>query len=168
MQSVRPTSKPSVPRISRARNAREWLADYAGAQQAPLALLLVGIKDLKQINERLGRERGDAVIRKAGAKITAFAGVHIFDDDEFVDVLQHLFAGTEKLGDDAGDLAARAEHGFSDFAHQTETAAAVDQTNISLGERLAEFTCGDGVGRVQAAARAAVDANAINGTADCG
>lgn len=77
MQSVRPTSKPSVPRISRARNAREWLADYAGAQQAPLALLLVGIKDLKQINERLGRERGDAVIRKAGAKITAFAGVHI-------------------------------------------------------------------------------------------
>jgi diguanylate cyclase len=77
MQSVHPTSKPSVPRISRARNAREWLADYAGAQQAPVALLLVGIKDLKQINERLGRERGDAVIRKAGTKITAFAGVHI-------------------------------------------------------------------------------------------
>lgn len=77
MQSVRSNSKPSVPRISRARNAREWLADYAGAQQAPLALLLVGIKDLKQINERLGRERGDAVIRKAGGKITAFAGMHI-------------------------------------------------------------------------------------------
>ncbi len=77
MQSVRSTSKPSVLRISRARTVREWLADYAGAQQAPLSLLLVGIKDLKQINERFGRERGDAVIRKAGGKITAFAVEHI-------------------------------------------------------------------------------------------
>jgi diguanylate cyclase len=77
MQSARPITKPPMPRIARARNAREWLADYAGAQQAPLALLLVGIKDLKQINERLGRDRGDAVIRKAGAKIAAFAGEYI-------------------------------------------------------------------------------------------
>ena len=77
MQSGDPIFKLTVPRISRARNAREWLADYAGAQQAPLALLLLGIKDLKQINERLGRERGDAVIREAGAKIAVFASEHI-------------------------------------------------------------------------------------------
>ncbi|MEP7350493.1 MAG: bifunctional diguanylate cyclase/phosphodiesterase [Sphingorhabdus sp.] len=68
-----------APRISRARHAREWLADYVGAQQGPLALLLVGIKDLKQINERLGRERGDAVIRKVGGKISGFAGDKIAD-----------------------------------------------------------------------------------------
>lgn len=64
-------------RLVRTRNAREWLADYAGMQQAPLALLLVGIKDLKQINERLGRELGDGVIRKVGGIIAAFAGEHI-------------------------------------------------------------------------------------------
>ena len=77
MQSMHSKPKPSALRISRARNAREWLADYGGAQQAPLALLLVGIKDLKQINERLGRDQGDAVIRKAGAKIVDFAGEQV-------------------------------------------------------------------------------------------
>jgi len=77
MGAVRSISKPSASRIARARQAREWLADYAGAQQTPLAVLLVGIKDLKQINERLGRERGDSVIRKAGAEITAFADENI-------------------------------------------------------------------------------------------
>lgn len=60
-------------RLSRARSAREHLADYAGEQQRPLAAMLVGIKDLKQINERLGREQGDVVIRRVGAKIIAFA-----------------------------------------------------------------------------------------------
>ena len=63
--------------MARARQARDWLADYAGAQQMQLAVILVGIKDLKQINERLGRESGDLVIRKAGARITAFADKHI-------------------------------------------------------------------------------------------
>ena len=77
MQSMHSISKPQALRISRARTARDWLADYSGAQQAPLALLLVGIKDLKQINERLGRDRGDVVIGKAGAMITAFATEHV-------------------------------------------------------------------------------------------
>ena len=77
MQSVHSISKPSALRISRARNAREWLAEYTGAQHVPLALLLVGIKDLKQINERLGRDRGDAIIRKVGAKIIDFAGDYV-------------------------------------------------------------------------------------------
>ena len=77
MQSVHSISRPSALRISRARNAREWLAEYTGAQHVPLTLLLVGIKDLKQINERLGRDCGDSVIRKAGAKIIDFAGDHV-------------------------------------------------------------------------------------------
>jgi diguanylate cyclase (GGDEF)-like protein len=51
----------------------EMLAEYIGSEQNPLALLLVGIKDLKQINERLGRDRGDALIEAAGARLTEFA-----------------------------------------------------------------------------------------------
>lgn len=59
--------------IRRARDAREWLAGYAGSEEKPIALLLVGIKDLKQINDRLGREEGDAVIGKVGQQMKAFA-----------------------------------------------------------------------------------------------
>jgi diguanylate cyclase len=65
--------------LVRASAAREWLATYTGTPDNPLSLLLIGIKDLKQINERLGRAGGDAVIRKAGAKIRAFARGHIHD-----------------------------------------------------------------------------------------
>jgi diguanylate cyclase len=64
-------------KLIKARAAREWLATYADAMSKPLALLLIGIKDLKQINERLGRAGGDAVIRKAGAKIRVFADSHV-------------------------------------------------------------------------------------------
>ena len=39
--------------------------------------MLVGIKDLKQINERLGREHGDVVIRRVGAMTTGFAAQKI-------------------------------------------------------------------------------------------
>lgn len=65
-------SRPMQP-IKRPRDAREWLAGYAGAADMPMALLLIGIKDLKQINDRLGRGEGDAVIRKVGKQIMAFA-----------------------------------------------------------------------------------------------
>ncbi len=59
--------------ISSAQNARDWLVSYVGTQGSPLALMLVGIRDLKQINERYGRIRGDGVIQTAGARITHFA-----------------------------------------------------------------------------------------------
>jgi diguanylate cyclase len=76
-----PVQNSSIPqhKLTKARAAREWLAAYAGAQVKPLALLLIGIKDLKQINERLGRAGGDAVIRKAGAKIRTFADSFVND-----------------------------------------------------------------------------------------
>ncbi len=51
----------------------ELLAEYVGSAQNPMALLLVGIKDLKQINDRLGRDRGDALIEVAGARLIQFA-----------------------------------------------------------------------------------------------
>ena len=76
--------KPATGRpILRTRAARDWLSQYAGLQQKPLSLLLIGIKDLKQINERLGRAGGDAVIRKAGVRISQFADEHI-DNVEIV------------------------------------------------------------------------------------
>ena len=91
------------------------------------------------------------------------ARVHILDDDEFIDVHEHLFARAEKFRDDAGDLAASAKHRFRDFAHQAEAAAAVDKANVGVGERLAELTRGESVSRVHAFARAAVNADAFDG-----
>lgn len=58
-------------RLVRARDAREWLAAFE-VDAEPVALLLIGIRDLKQINERHGRIQGDAVIRNAGARIRQF------------------------------------------------------------------------------------------------
>ena len=68
---------PVALRMAKARSARDWLANFEGAQQASVAVVLVGIKDLKQINERLGRERGDNVIREVGDKIIGFASEHV-------------------------------------------------------------------------------------------
>jgi diguanylate cyclase len=61
----------------RQRAVREWLAGYRGAEQRPMTLMIVGIRDLKQINERFGRADGDALIRKVGVSIRQFANAHI-------------------------------------------------------------------------------------------
>ena len=52
----------------------EILAAFVGDEHSHIALLLVGIKDLKQINERLGRDRGDKLIEAVGNKLAKFAG----------------------------------------------------------------------------------------------
>jgi diguanylate cyclase len=57
-------------RMRRSRDVHQWLAETS---DDPVTLLLVGIKDLKQINDRLGRAVGDAVIRRVGQQIRAFA-----------------------------------------------------------------------------------------------
>lgn len=56
--------------MRRSRHIREWLAEPS---QEPVTLLLLGIKDLKQINDRFGRTVGDAVIRRVGQQIRSFA-----------------------------------------------------------------------------------------------
>jgi diguanylate cyclase len=63
------TDQPS-PSLRRERDVREWLS---APNDGPVTLLLLGIKDLKQINDRLGRATGDAVIRRVGQLIRAFA-----------------------------------------------------------------------------------------------
>lgn len=56
--------------MRRAREAREWLsAESDGAS----TLLLLGIKDLKQINEHHGRAAGDMAIRRVGERLRDFA-----------------------------------------------------------------------------------------------
>lgn len=56
--------------MRRAREAREWLTNAA---DGPATLLLLGIKDLKQINEQHGRSAGDTAIRRVGERLRDFA-----------------------------------------------------------------------------------------------
>ena len=59
--------------VRRARDAREWLGGFEASGDDAVTVLLIGIKDLKQINDRLGRATGDAVIRRVGQQIRVFA-----------------------------------------------------------------------------------------------
>jgi diguanylate cyclase len=63
----------SKPRLARSRDARDWLSGYDERKVGPVTLFLVGIRDLKQINDRHGRDVGDAAIRQAGNCIARFA-----------------------------------------------------------------------------------------------
>ncbi len=56
--------------MRRARQAREWLS---AESEGPATLLLLGIKDLKQINEQHGRAAGDMAIRRVGERLRDFA-----------------------------------------------------------------------------------------------
>ncbi len=67
------TTQRSALKVRRARDAREWLGGFPEVSGDAATLLLLGIKDLKQINDRLGRATGDAVIRRVGQQIRAFA-----------------------------------------------------------------------------------------------
>jgi diguanylate cyclase len=64
-------------RMSRAREAREWLSAYNQKMHGSASLFLIGIRDLKQINERHGRGAGDAAIRQVGHRITQFAAMQL-------------------------------------------------------------------------------------------
>lgn len=70
-------------KMRRDRAAREWLAGYRLDQQGPLSLMIIGIRNLKQVNERYGRTAGDHLIRRVGDSIRHFAATQI-PDVEFV------------------------------------------------------------------------------------
>jgi diguanylate cyclase len=63
----------SAIKLARARDAREWLAAYDERLHGQVTLFLIGIRDLKQINERHGRSKGDAAIRAVGKQLLTFA-----------------------------------------------------------------------------------------------
>ncbi len=65
--------------LSATEKVAAFLSRYQGSAQSPIALLLVGIKDLKQINERLGRKGGDALIQAAGKILMRFAATDLPD-----------------------------------------------------------------------------------------
>lgn len=70
MHDMKPGGKqPGALTMRRPRDVRDWLAQ---SSDDPATLLLLGIKDLKQINDRLGRAAGDAAIRRVGQQIRAF------------------------------------------------------------------------------------------------
>jgi diguanylate cyclase len=77
MTTTESGKRPKPLRMARARDAREWLASYHQATHGPVTLFVIGIRDLKQINERHGRGGGDAAIRQVGHKITQFAAQQI-------------------------------------------------------------------------------------------
>ena len=77
MQSVRPSHATTSKRILRPREAREWLADYRASGDDRVALMVIGIRDLKQINELHGRGHGDAAIRAVGIRIRQFAAANL-------------------------------------------------------------------------------------------
>ena len=77
MTVVRPSPAVATKRILRPREAREWLADYRANDIDHLALLVIGIRDLKQINALHGRGQGDAAIRAVGSRIRKFAAENL-------------------------------------------------------------------------------------------
>lgn len=60
-------------KISRARDAHLWLSAFEATASRGATLLLVGIRDLKQVNDLHGRDVGNAVIAEIGQKIAQFA-----------------------------------------------------------------------------------------------
>jgi diguanylate cyclase len=57
------------PPLLRVRDAREWAAQYAQERHGNVVVLLIGIRDLKQVNERYGRETGNLAIRITGQRV---------------------------------------------------------------------------------------------------
>jgi diguanylate cyclase len=73
MHEVTKSSKTEASGLTPHAQVIEFMAVHAGNAASPIALMLVGIKDLKQINERLGRDRGDLLIEAAGERLANFA-----------------------------------------------------------------------------------------------
>lgn len=67
--SSKHSKRPQTIVLRRPRDVRDWLEEPAGD---PVTILLLGIKDLKQINDREGRAAGDEAIRRVGQQIRAF------------------------------------------------------------------------------------------------
>ncbi|MFC4292004.1 putative bifunctional diguanylate cyclase/phosphodiesterase [Sphingorhabdus arenilitoris] len=63
----------------RHRAAIERLAQFTAGHPQELLAFIIGIRDLKQINDRFGRSGGDGVIRKVGARLRKFASAYIED-----------------------------------------------------------------------------------------
>ncbi len=89
----------------------------------------------------------------------AFTLVHVARNDQVVGATQSVFAGDQKLGDDACHGTTAVEHGFGDRAHNPDRASAEDQVNAAIGESSAEGASGFHEGRVGARPGSAINAD---------
>ncbi|MGL5839579.1 MAG: putative bifunctional diguanylate cyclase/phosphodiesterase [Sphingorhabdus sp.] len=64
---------PLSAKIAPARDAQLWLSAFEASATRSATLMLVGIRDLKQINDLHGREAGNAVIAEVGQRIVRSA-----------------------------------------------------------------------------------------------
>ena len=60
-------------KIAPARDAQLWLSAFEASAARGATLFLIGIRDLKQVNDLHGRETGNAVIAEVGRRIAHFA-----------------------------------------------------------------------------------------------
>jgi len=64
--------------------------------------------------------------------------MHVVDHDELMRFEQHVLAGAQEGGDDAGDATAVPDHRPGGLAHEPEAAAAIDEADLGRREDLAE------------------------------
>jgi diguanylate cyclase (GGDEF)-like protein len=105
MASKRSTA---LPNITRARDAREWIADYEESRHGPVTFMLIGIRDLKQVNERFGRDAGNMAISASAARLRAA----LIENLSQVILLARL-PGREFLLVLSGDMTAEAVEGVT-------------------------------------------------------
>ena len=92
----------------------------------------------------------------------ALAGMHVGHDDELLGLLQHQFSRLQKIGDDAGDMAAMRQHASRHFTHEAGVAAAIDEPDLGLGQGPAQDACRMYEERIGTGGRAAIDADVSN------
>ena len=63
----------AVKKIAPARDAQLWLSAFEASASRGAVLFLVGIRDLKQVNDLHGRETGNAVIAEMADHVLRFA-----------------------------------------------------------------------------------------------
>ncbi len=59
----------ALPDMARPRDAREWIARYLESHHGAVTLMIIGIRDLKQVNERFGRDAGNMAISASAQRL---------------------------------------------------------------------------------------------------
>ncbi len=118
---------------------------------------------LVDLLDRAGAAReGDEALRQLGHQ--GLALVHRADDVLIGEAGVGQLGREQAVGDDAVGLAARAQRGVGDGAHEADRRTAVDEPDAAVGEQGAERHRRGGVLRTRPRARAAEDTDAPHGS----
>ncbi len=168
-------SQESALRMLSALEAREWLVGYNYYRSGPVSLMLVGIRDLKQINDRHGREAGDAAIQQTAQRIARFMEQTALETGwlarmpgreflliakgdvsqnrlgdaaaELIDILTQTSGGDIPISARIGLARSKAGEGGSELLHRAEEALGVAYSR--KGERVSMAKPSSGGGRRQ-------------------